>query len=48
MHLEAIKILRAAIDENLLTLSKLDYGSSQADSVMALIDGLKYSIKLLR
>ena len=48
MHTQAINILRAAIAENLLTLSKLDYGSSQAASVMALIDGLKYSIKLLK
>jgi hypothetical protein len=48
MHPEAIKILRAAIDENLLTLSKLDYESPEATSVLAQIDGLKYAIALLK
>lgn len=48
MHLEAIKILLAAIDESYFTLSKLDYESPEAGSVLAQISGLKYAITLLR
>jgi len=48
MHLEVIKILRAVINESYVTMSKLDYESPEATSVLAQIDGLKYAIALLK
>lgn len=48
MHLEAIKILLAAIDESYFTLSKLDSESPETGSVLSQISGLKYAITLLR
>ena len=48
MHSQAIKILQAAINESYLTLSKLDYESSEAGNVLSQIYGLKYAIALLK